>query len=101
MLEKAGHKVVGKAVNGMQALEMYNTLKPDLVTMDIQMQGGDGMSVLEKIIDLDTLAKVIMVSAVGHEVKENEARSKGAVGYVSKPFQVAALLEQTQKALAD
>lgn len=101
MLEKAGHKVVGKAVNGLQALEMYSTLKPDLVTMDIQMEGGDGMSVLQKIIDLDPLAKVIMVSAINNELREDEALSMGAVGYVTKPFQATALLEQTTKALAD
>jgi two-component system chemotaxis response regulator CheY len=101
MLEKAGHIVVGKAVNGLQALEMYITLKPDLVTMDIQMKGEDGMSVLQKIIELDPRAKVIMVSAVVHEMKEDEARTMGAIGYITKPFQAAALIKQIQKALVD
>ncbi len=86
MLEKAGHEIAGQATSGKEALEMYIELDPDLVTMDIQMGGGDGMTYLKEIIRLDPEARVIMVSALGHGEKEREARSIGAAGYISKPF---------------
>ena len=100
MLEKAGYEVVGKATNGKEALEMYAELKPDLVTMDILMEGGDGITCLEKIIQLDPSARVIMVSAVSQKRKEELARKIGAVGYVTKPFQKDDILKQTREALA-
>ena len=99
MLEKVGHEIVGSATNGVESLQMYRELKPDLVTMDIQMEGGDGMTYLEKIIQLDPAARVIMVSTLGQKEKGKEALKLGAVGYVTKPFQAEMLLKETQKAL--
>jgi two-component system chemotaxis response regulator CheY len=99
MLEKAGHEIVGNATNGVEALERYVQLKPELVTMDIHMEGGDGMTGLEQIVQQDPAAKVLMVSAVGQEQKEEEARNLGAVGYVRKPFQLDDLLEHIHNAL--
>lgn len=100
MLENAGHEIVGNAENGQQALDMYAELKPDLVTLDIQMEGGDGITSLKNIIKDHPDACVLMVSAVGHENTKELAFSLGAVGYVTKPFQVNDIIEQTRKALA-
>ena len=101
MLEKAGHEVVGEASDGAQALKLYGELRPDLVTMDIQMEGGDGITYLKEIVHLDPDAKIIMVSAQGHDQVKEEARGCGAVGYIAKPFQKAALLEEIQSALGN
>ena len=100
MLENAGHEIVGNAEDGQQALEMYAELKPDLVTLDIQMEGGDGITSLKNIIKNHPEARVLMVSAVGHENIKELAFNLGAVGYVTKPFQVNDIIEQTRKALA-
>lgn len=100
MLEQQGHEIVGNAVSGVEALKMYAELKPDLVTMDIQMADGDGMTCVEKIIALDPCAKVIMVSALGGDQNMDKAYSLGAMGYISKPFKSEELFEQTKKALA-
>jgi len=99
MLEKAGHEVVGEATDGVEAVQMYGELNPDLVTMDIQMKNGNGLTSLEQIMLLDPEAKVIVVSAL-HCEKESEARHLGAVGYLDKPFQADDLMRQTQIALA-
>ena len=99
MFEKAGHEIVGEATDGVEAVQMYSELNPDLVTMDIQMANGDGITSMEQIIRLDSEARVIIVSAL-HGEKESEARNLGAVGYLDKPFRPDDLARQTQIALA-
>lgn len=99
MLETGGHNVVGEATNGKQAHELYGELGPDLVTMDIQMTGIDGMEGLKKILHSDPAARVIMVTALLNDPKKEEALGLGAVGYVSKPFQMDLLHEQVGMAL--
>ena len=100
MLENAGHEIAGNAENGKEALVKYSELKPDLVTLDIQMAGGDGMTFLQKIIQKYPDARVIMVSAINDDAIRKRAFDLGAAGYVTKPFQVKEILEQTQKALS-
>ena len=101
VLEKAGHEIVGNAANGMEALKMYGELNPDLVISDILMAGGDGMTFLREVLEMDPEARVVMISALGHREKEKEARRCGAVGYISKPFQPEDLLEEIRNALAE
>jgi len=100
MLEKCGHEVVGTSGTADDALSKYQQLKPDFVTMDILMEGRDGIDCLKAIRAFDPDARVIMVSAQGHGLKEIEAREAGAIGYVSKPIQLEALQGEVQRALA-
>lgn len=84
--EYEGHEVVGMAANGKEAIELYRKLKPDLVTMDVLMKEMDGISALKAIKLEDPGARVIMVTALGQEEKQEEARKLGASGYIRKPF---------------
>ena len=86
IFEKQGHQVVAEAVNGQEAIEKYMSNQPDLVTMDITMPQLDGISALQKIHMLDKNACIIMISALGQEVKIIEAINKGARHYIIKPF---------------
>lgn len=101
MLQKAGHEIVGAATNADEAVELYRELKPDLVTMDILMEGTDGIACLEEIIRTDPEARVVMISAQGHGESEKKARAAGARGYVAKPIEVGNLLREAEQALAD
>ena len=101
MLEKAGHEVAGNATNAEEALKMYKELKPDLVTMDILMEGTDGVTCLKDILREDPDARVIMISAQGHGPLEEQARAAGARGYVSKPIELETLQAVVTQALAD
>ena len=65
ILSKNGYEIVGEAENGMKALEKYQELKPDLVTMDITMPEMDGISAVKEIKNVDPNAKVVMCSAMG------------------------------------
>ena len=99
IVETAGHEVVAMAKDGKEALELYKMLKPDLVTLDILMDEMDGFSALKAIRDVDQNAKVIMVSALGHEEKQAEARKLGASGYIRKPFTMKEICEEIEKVL--
>jgi len=99
-LASGGHEVVGEAGNGAEAVQRYQELSPELVTLDITMPEKDGLEALGEIISLDPGAKVLMCSALGQESKVIESIQKGAKDFVVKPFQPAQLLEAVGKALA-
>lgn len=93
MLTKNGYEVVGEAENGLKAIEMYKTLKPDIVTMDITMPEMEGIEALEEIRKCDPSATIIMVSAVGQETKVKQSIILGAKGFIIKPFKEDVLLK--------
>ena len=99
ILSKNGYEVVGEAENGMKALEKYQELKPDLVTMDITMPEMDGITAVKEIKKLDPAAKVIMCSAMGQQAMVIEAIQSGARDFIVKPFQPDRVLEAVRKAL--
>ena len=98
-LTKGGHEVVGEAGNGVEALEQYRALKPDLTTLDITMPEKDGISTLKELIELDPAAKVVMCSALGQESKVLESIKLGAKDFVVKPFKPDRVIEAVGKAM--
>jgi two-component system, chemotaxis family, chemotaxis protein CheY len=100
VLVNGGHEVVGEAANGVEAVEQYKALKPELTTLDITMPEKDGMGALRDILTLDPGAKVIMCSALGQESKVLESIKAGAKDFVVKPFQAPRVLDAVAKAIA-
>ena len=78
--------VIGEASTGKEALAKYSQLNPDLVTMDITMPDMDGIAAVKKIIELNSAAKIIMVSAMGQKPMIKEALEAGANDFIVKPF---------------
>lgn len=76
------------ANNGEAALEVIKEQRPHLVFLDIRMPKMDGLTVLRSIRLIDTSIKVIMVTAIEDDKTIAEAKSLGAVDYISKPFQL-------------
>ena len=99
-LTKGGHEVVGEAGNGLEAVAQYQTLKPEVTTLDITMPEKDGLAALKEIIALDPAARVVMCSALGQESKVLESIKAGARDFVVKPFQADRVIEAVGKALA-
>jgi len=89
-----GFEIAGTASDGAQGVEKYKELKPDLVTMDITMPVMDGVSALEKILEFDKEAKVIMVSALGKEDVVKKSLLMGAKSYIVKPLDRKKVLER-------
>ena len=82
----AGWEVVGEAGNGRECLELYSTLRPDLVTLDIVMPEMDGVEALRAIRTADPAARVVMVSALDQKSKLSECIRLGALDFLVKPF---------------
>jgi two-component system chemotaxis response regulator CheY len=100
ILSQAGFTVVGEAENGRQAVEKYQQLRPDLVTMDIIMPEMGGIEAVKKITQLDPGARILMCSAMGQQALVQEALQAGARDFVVKPFQPSRVLEAVQRVLA-
>ena len=85
-LSKAGYTDLHEAVDGADAVEKYNSLKPDLVLMDITMPNMDGLEALKAIRAADGGANVVMCSAMGQETMVIDAIRSGAKDFIVKPF---------------
>ena len=99
IVTKLGHEVVGEAENGQVAVDLYQEVKPDLVTMDITMPEMNGVEALKEIKKLDADAKVIMCSAMGQQGMVVEAIQAGAKDFIVKPFTADRINEALTKAL--
>jgi two-component system chemotaxis response regulator CheY len=91
--------IAGEADNGVEAVRLYQELRPDLTTMDIVMPKMDGITALKEIVRLDPAAKVVMCSALGQETLIAEAIEAGASDFIVKPFQPGRVLKVVQSVL--
>ena len=96
-----GFEVVGEAANGLEAVERYRELKPDLTTMDIVMPFKSGIEATREILKADAGAVVIMCSALGQESLVMEAIEAGAADFIVKPFRAEDVLGVVKKVLGD
>ena len=92
-LKKAGYTEIYEARDGVQALERYNQLRPDLVLMDITMPNMDGLEALKAIRAADPGANVVMCSAMGQETMVIDAIRSGAKDFIVKPFKPERVLK--------
>jgi two-component system, chemotaxis family, chemotaxis protein CheY len=99
ILEKRGFEVIGEASNGIEAVEMYTKIKPDVVLMDITMPRMDGIQALSKIVSIDSHAKVIMCSALGQQKLIIQAIKLGAKDFIVKPFKAERIIGAIKKTL--
>lgn len=99
MLQKAGHTVVGEAVNGQDGFDQYEKLHPDVVTMDITMPVMDGIASLSMIRKHDPKACVVMLTAAGQKDKMMEALKLGAAEFVTKPLSEESVLSALDRVL--
>ena len=99
ILTKNGYEVVAEAANGVEAVELYKSHQPDLVTMDITMPEMDGIEAVKQIKAVNPAAKVIMCSAMGQQSMVMDAIKAGANDFIVKPFQADRVLETVKKIL--
>ncbi len=98
-LQKLGFYNMYEAGSILEAMPLYQQIRPDLVTMDITMPGDSGIDGLTMIKKINPDAKVIMISAVSTRENIVKAFSLGAVYFVSKPFEEEKFNAVLEKAL--
>ncbi len=99
ILEQAGFEVVGEAHTGVEAVERYRQLRPDLVTMEVVLPDMGGIDAVRAIVEHDANARILMCSALGQQALMAEAKEAGAREFVVKPFQPSRVLEAVQRVL--
>lgn len=97
IFDQNGFEVVGEACNGAEALEQYEKLHPDLVTMDITMPVVDGITGCRNIMSKYPDAKIVMCSAMGQKAMVLDAIKAGAKDFIVKPFEKEKVLEMAKK----
>jgi two-component system chemotaxis response regulator CheY len=98
ILINQGYRVVGEAETGEEAVQQFRETKPDIVTMDLVMPIMNGVEATKKILQIDSSAKIVILSAMMQENLVTEAILAGAKDYIMKPFQtdeVARILKNT------
>lgn len=97
IITDTGHEVIGEACNGFEAVELYKSLQPDIVTLDITMPEKDGITALSEIITINPKARCIMCSAMGQQSMVIQAIKAGAKDFIIKPFMPARIKEALDK----
>ncbi len=99
MLTEAGYEVT--LVNdGMAALEQYTLAPYDLVMLDLTMPGVPGFEVLDRLIEMDAKARVLIATADIQKTSRDLSKAGGAVGFLTKPFKSDKVLKAVDLALA-
>src|SRR5690348_9487629 len=98
ILESAGYGVI-EAEDGMSALERYFVDKPDLVVLDLVMNGMYGLEVLTKLREMDPSARVIVVSADVQTSSHEMVEQAGAAGFLMKPIDTDQVLMMVRSTL--
>ena len=99
MLREEGYEVVGEAGDGQEAVELAESLKPDLVIMDVKMPRRDGIDAAAEIA-AKRIAPVVVLTAFSQRDLVEKARDAGAMAYLVKPFSISDLIPAIEVALS-
>ncbi|HSG84677.1 MAG: response regulator [Nitrosopumilus sp.] len=94
------HEVIAEAIDGQESIDLYKETKPDLILLDLAMPKKDGLTVVKEIIEFDSIAKIILITASDDQKIIKECIDGGAYSYVSKPFDFKNVLKAIEDTLA-
>lgn len=100
VLEGTDYEIAAYCRSGEDAIAQYDEVKPDLVTMDIIMDGMDGLDAAELILKEHPNARIVMISSLAYDDTFERARAIGARGFVDKPFHQEQLIRVFEQALS-
>ena len=99
-LQAAGFDVVAVAADGHQALARFPAARPDVVVLDLQIPGPNGVEVTDQVLKQDPSARVLILSASGEQADVLAAVKAGATGYLVKSASREELLAAVRRVAA-
>ena len=101
MLEDTDYEIAAYCADGSTAIDLYDEVQPDLVTMDILMPGMDGLDAARILIEDHPDARVVMVSSLAYDESIDEAQAIGTKAFVYKPLERERLLSALDDVTVD
>ena len=86
LIRLKGHNIVGEACNGLEGVDLFGKLRPDVTFIDITMPIMNGLQALKKIKETDPDALVVMISSTACQENIAEALISGAYDFLRKPI---------------
>ncbi|MEH3129148.1 MAG: ANTAR domain-containing response regulator [Mycolicibacterium neoaurum] len=99
MLRDEGYEVVGQAGDGQEAVDLAESLTPDLVIMDVKMPRRDGIDAASEIA-AKRIAPIVILTAFSQRELVERARDAGAMAYLVKPFSITDLIPAIELAVS-
>lgn len=101
ILEKEGFTVVAEAADGVEGVEKYRLIHPDLTIMDIFMPEKNGIDATREIVSGDADAKILICSGTGYDEHVEDAMQAGARGVIYKPFYPKEVVDIINKVMGE
>lgn len=98
LVESLGYKVIAEAVNGKDGIKKFKQFKPQIILTDIEMPLMDGLEMISKITQHNSLVKILVVTANINKAKTRQAQINGAYAVLAKPINSALLKQKIQEA---
>lgn len=86
LLDGSNYAVIGSAFDGVDALEQFNVLRPQVVTMDITMPRMDGLETIREMVKINPNVRILVISAMRDKRIAMRAIRLGGYGFLYKPF---------------
>jgi response regulator NasT len=99
MLRDEGYEIVGEAGDGQEAVDLAESLKPDLVILDVKMPRRDGIDAASEIA-AKRIAPIVILTAFSQRELVERARDAGAMAYLVKPFSISDLIPAIEVAIS-
>ena len=100
MLTDAGHEIVAEAANGLEAVELAKSLRPELVIMDVKMPKMDGLTAAQQLAQ-ENVAPVLLLTAYSQQDIVEKAKEAGVIAYLVKPIREEQLFPAMEIAVSN
>jgi two-component system chemotaxis response regulator CheY len=94
------HEIVAEATDGIESVDIYCKVKPDVLLLDLAMPKKDGLTVVREVMQFDSNAKIILITASDDQKIIKQCLDNGASSYISKPFDFNSVLKAITDLLA-
>ena len=94
------YELVGEAIDGIEAVEKYNEIQPDLLLLDLAMPKKDGLAVVKEIKEYNSDAKIVLITASDNQAIIKQCLDAGALASISKPFDFDKVLKVISETLS-